>query len=113
MLGGDRDPASRWDFADVPVPALPAVGAARNSVIDIGDVLAVIAWVGATDDGPPTASGRDYDADGDGNQMDDGAQYDRSPSATVGKPWRLGAPDGSISIGDALAVLTSVGDSCF
>lgn len=109
--GGDRNPIDRFDFADVPVPALPAAGA-RNRVISIADVIAVLPWIGTVDGGAPNAAGNDYDADANANGVDDGAEYDRRASAIAGKPWRAGAPNGSVTISDALVVLTSVGDRC-
>ncbi len=123
-LGDNFDGDAWYDVYDVPVPAkADASGAngSRNKVIDIGDVLAVLFYAFADDNGGPNANGVDYDSikgwDGDGDSVNDadpihdieeGQKYDRSPglgpSGDTGKD-PAGAPNGSIDIGDVLAVL--------
>ena len=77
-----RNPLNPWDFADVPVPALPAAGV-RNGAVTLGDVGAALAWVGRVNNGPPDGSGHDYDDDNNANGVEDGAEYDRSPAGAI------------------------------
>lgn len=114
--GGDRDPASKFDFADVPVPAGPAVGgdgklvlaygATRNAVVTLQDVSVVLAYTGRTTSNPA------YTQDNNGDGVADGLQLDRSPSSVAGKLWRSGAPNGSITLSDVSVVLSQTGHSC-
>ena len=78
----------------------------------MGDVLAVPLYSGASDNGPPNGNGVDYDSDKDGDTVEDGLDYDRTPSADPSPPYDAGPPDGSISIADVLAVLAQVGLDC-
>ncbi len=123
-LGDNFDGDAWYDVYDVPVPAKAdgdGANGKRNKVIDIGDVLAVLFYAFADDNGGPNANGVDYDSikgwDGDGDSVNDaspvqdieeGLKYDRSPglgpSGDTGKD-PAGAPNGSIDIGDVLAVL--------
>ncbi len=117
------NPLSPWDVYDVPVPANPdpTPNGERNRVIDIGDVLAVGFYAFADDDGGPNANGVDYDSlkDGDwtgptvmypdGSLDDDdaGRRYDRS-AGDLPTPHGFdpaGPPNGSVDIGDVLAVV--------
>jgi uncharacterized repeat protein (TIGR01451 family) len=125
------NPNDGYDVYDVPVPAredavgdgygddLPPIGAngVKNRVVDIRDVLAVLFYALATDDGPPNANGVDYDADkgvdtnGDTTAdippdgIDDGVSYDRSLSPLPNPPWGAGPPNGVVNMIDVLAVL--------
>jgi len=113
-MGGDRDPLSGFDFFDVPVPALTPSnsGGTRNEIVSLSDVLAVLIYVGTTNNGAANSAGVDYDSDLNGNAIEDGVEYDRTPSTTVGKPWRSGPPNNSVSLGDALVALAQVGHNC-
>jgi hypothetical protein len=117
-LGGDRDPLSQWDFFDVPVPALSNLNpsSVRSKAIGITDVLAILFYSGTTDNGPPINQGDpdevDYDSDLNGNGIEDGAEYDRSPSSTSGKLWRSGPPSSAVGVSDALIALAQAGHSC-
>jgi hypothetical protein len=107
--GGQRDPTSPWDFYSVPVPALRLnpTGTRDNGIGVTTDVVALLAYSGKTSGSP------DYIADFDGNGVQDGLQYDRSPSTTAGQPWRSGPPDGGIGITtDVVAMLAQSGDVC-
>ena len=42
----------------------------------------------------------------------DGQEYDRTPGGIAGQPWRSGAPNGAVSIQDALVALNQVGTNC-
>ena len=95
-----------WDFAALPLPALPAAGT-RDGAITIGDVIALLQWIGTTPGGPANATGRQYDADSNGNGVADGEEYDRRPANGLS-----GAPNGAVTIGDALVVLAQVGAHC-
>jgi len=112
--GGDRDPLSGWDFADVPAPALQPgqTSGVRNGTVTLGDVLAALLYVGTTDGGAANGAGVDYDTDLNANTIEDGAEYDRTPSIVPAKPWRSGAPDGIVSLSDALVILAQAGHSC-
>lgn len=93
-------------------PALPDLSGSRNGAISIADVIAVLPWIGASDNGPSNSSGNDYDSDTNANGVKDGVEYDRTPSSVVGQPWRSGPPNGAVTIADALVVVNSIGDHC-
>jgi len=113
-LGGMRDPADRWDFYDVPAPALgPAdVNGVRDRAVSLSDALAVLAYVGTRDGGPPTPPGFSYNSDLNANGIADGREYDRTPSADPAMPWRSRPPNGAVSLQDAMTALSQVGHSC-
>lgn len=112
--GGDRDPLSPWDFFDVPVPALTAANPSgtRNNVVLLSDALAVFYYAGVSDNGGPNVNGVDYDTDLNGNGVEDGREYDRRPSIVPAKPWRSGAPNGAVTLADALVAVNQAGHSC-
>jgi uncharacterized repeat protein (TIGR01451 family) len=122
--GGSRNPSDPYDFYDVPVPALadPQPNGPRNKVADIGDVLAVLLYAFADDNGPPNAAGVDYDSlkdgdwagpttthpDGAVDSYDEvGLRYDRTPASPISGP-----PNGTIDISDVLAALEQFGHDC-
>lgn len=115
-LGGDRDPLSPWDFFDVPVPANGPVGAdgkatlapgaTKNRAVTLGDVSAILAYVGRT------STNAEYQADHNNDGIADGQQLDRTPSSTPGKPWRSGPPNNVILLSDVAIALAQVGDNC-
>lgn len=113
-MGGDRDPLSPWDFFDVPLPALTVSNPSgtRNRVVLLADAVGVVYYVGTSDNGLPNANGVDYDTDLNGNGVEDGREYDRSPSTTPGKPWKSNAPNGAVTLSDALVAVNQVGHSC-
>jgi N-acetylneuraminic acid mutarotase len=108
-FGGMRNPLNRWDFADVPVPALPLAGAARDGAVSLSDVGAALIWVGRVNNGAahPNPPYRDYDNDDNTNGIEDGAEYDRTPNGQISGP-----PDGAISLTDVGVILAQVGDNC-
>ncbi len=114
--GGERDPNSKWDFFDVPAPALrPSnMTGTRDKIIKLSDVLADLQYVGtsAAMPGTPNANGAMYGSDLNGNGIADGVEYDRTPSTTPGQPWRSGPPNGTVTLGDVLTVLAQVGTNC-
>lgn len=112
--GGDRDPLSAWDFFDTPAPALTQANTSgtRDRVVTLADVLAIVTYVGTSDNGPPNSNGVDYDTDLNANGVKDGREYDRAPSTTYLKPWRSRAPSGAVTLQDALVALAQVGDNC-
>jgi parallel beta-helix repeat protein len=114
LLGGDRDPLSPWDFFDVPTGALTvgSPGGTRNKVVNINDVIAIVFYIGTFNNGPANTNGVDYDTDLNSNLSKDGREYDRTPSMTVGKPWRSGPPNGAVSINDAIVALNQIGNNC-
>ena len=116
----------------MPTSGDPAANGPKNKAVSIADVLAVVAYIGKFNgdaSSPPNSNGVRYDSLKDGDWFnattgfmgpdgtvgpDDkvGRQYDRSPSATPGQPWRSGPPSGAVSIQDALVALNQVGDNC-
>ncbi len=115
MLGGQRNPHDPYDFYDVPVPAIadPTPNGARNAVVDIGDVLAVLFYAFADDNGPPNSNGVDYDSMKGSCSInnvpgqEEGLCYDRTAVFPLS-----GAPNGAIDIGDVLAVLGQFTHDC-
>jgi hypothetical protein len=115
-LGGLRDPAYAYDFFDVPLPAGPDVGvdgklllrtnAVRNRAITLSDASTVLSYVGRT------SANQYYVLDRNGDGTADGEQLDRTPSTTMGQPWRSRAPNGAISLQDVSVMLAQVGHSC-
>jgi hypothetical protein len=128
---GDYDPLAWYDYFDVPVPAVadPDPNGTRNQAVTMGDVLAVLLYVGGSrtcatettcgDALPPNSpacctetpnpNGVDYDIDKDGNTVADGRDYDRSPSTVPNPPWDAGPPNDAVNMQDVLAVLAQVG----
>lgn len=113
-FGGDRDFMSPWDFFDVPTPALTSgnPNGARNKAVALTDVGAALFYVGTTNDGGSNVNGVDYDTDYNANTVDDGREYDRTPSSISGKPWRSGPPNNAVSLQDVGVLLSQVGDNC-
>jgi hypothetical protein len=112
--GGQRDPANRWDFFDVPVPALSSTQPAgvRDGAIGLADALAVLFYVGTGVGQVPNANGARYDADNNVDGLADGKDYDRSASTDSSKPWQTGPPDGAVTLLDVILLSRSVGDQC-
>jgi len=76
--------------------------------INMGDVIATLFYVAACDNCPPNANGVDYDSDKDGDTVEDGISYDRSPGVEPNPPWEVGPPDGAINLADVIAQLAQV-----
>jgi hypothetical protein len=108
------DPNAWYDFYDVSAPANvdPTPNGPRDQAIDISDVLAVVFYAGANDNGPPNGNGVDYDSDKNGDTVEDGRDYDRSPSPAPSPPWEAGPADGAITINDVLTILAQAGLDC-
>lgn len=109
------NPLAWYDVFDVPKPAVadPTPNGIRNGVVDIGDVLAVLFYTFADDNGPPNASGVDYDSVKgsclvQGVISEEGLCYDR----TAGDPPTpqgfdpSGPPNGVIDMADVITALT-------
>jgi hypothetical protein len=113
-MTGDYNPLDPYDFYDVPVPANPDPdpNGTKSGAINMGDVLAILSYVGAKEDSAPNTAGFDYDSDKDSNGFKDGRDYDRSPSAPPDPPWGAGVPSGAVNMADVLAALSQVGLSC-
>jgi hypothetical protein len=115
-FGGDRDPASPWDFFDVPAPlgtaaapdGRPVIGpsSARNGAITLHDAAVVIAYMGRKSSNPA------YFDDNNGDGTPDGQQLDRSPSTVSGELWHSGPPNGVISMQDVGVLLAQMGHTC-
>jgi hypothetical protein len=120
-VGLGLSPKAWYDFFDAPVPARSdAVGpnGPRNRLVDMSDVLGVLLYVFADDNGPANGNGVDYDSDkgvdtnGDTTAdippdgLEDGLGYDRSPGLPPsGGADPAGEPNGVVDIGDVLAAL--------
>jgi hypothetical protein len=105
----------RWyDFFDVPAPANddPTPNGAKNRAITMQDLMAILKYVGTFDGGPSNGNGVDYDSDKNGDTVDDGRSYDRSPSARPNPPYDAGLPDGVIAMSDVLVALGQAGLDC-
>jgi hypothetical protein len=101
------DPLDPWDVYDVPAPAHsdPTPNGTKNKLVDTADVLAVLFYAFADDNGPPNGNGVDYDSDKDGNGSEDGLGYDRRASSMPNPPWDAGPPNGMVDMSDVLAAL--------
>ena len=114
--GGQRDPNNVWDFFDVPVPVLlPGnTTGTRNKAISISDVIAILSYVGTSsaNASQPNGNGATYGSDLNANGVTDGAEYDRTAGGFAGQSWRSGAPNGAVSIADAIVDLNQVGTNC-
>jgi pimeloyl-ACP methyl ester carboxylesterase len=116
------NPLSPWDVYDVPAPANPdpTPNGTRNKLVDMRDVLAVLFYAFANDNGAPNANNVDYDSRKDGdwmgptymypdgyvNTLDEaGRHYDRTVSSAPNPPWDAGPPNGVVNIVDVLAAL--------
>ncbi len=114
--GGERSPTDPWDFFDVPTPPLlPSMATGlRTKAVTLGDAIAVLSYVGTTSSNPTLAngSGAVYGSDLNHNGIQDGAEYDRTPSSVSGQPWRSGPPSGAVTIADAIVDLQQVGANC-
>jgi hypothetical protein len=112
-------PLNSYDLFDVPVPANadPTPNGPRNKAVTMGDLLAVLYYVGTHHGGSPNANGVAYDSvkgscSVGGVQQVEGLCYDRSPSAPPNPPWDAGPPNGVVSMSDVLVVLSQVGLNC-
>jgi len=113
-LGGQRDPNSRWDFYDVPVPAISATNwnlplgdpgrPKLDRVIGATDAQAVFAYIGTKAGGPANSKGLSYDTHygymmgltNDPN-FTDGMFYDRTLASDPNQFWRTNQPAGTIT----------------
>lgn len=86
-LGGQRDPANRYDFFDTPL---------RDRTVSVGDIAGVVAHFGAAQANP--AGPPRYDP-----------AFDRTPGAEI---WQTQAGDGAVSIQDVFLVVAQFGHSC-
>jgi hypothetical protein len=116
MPVGDEYILGRAVIDRVPVPAMPdpTPNGPRNQAVAMGDVLAVLFYVGTYDGdaGSPNPNGVTYDSDKMGVGTKAGRDYDRSPSAEPNPPWGAGPPNGAVTMADVLAVLAQVGLDC-
>ncbi len=130
--GGQRDPNNRWDFFDVPVPAitatnwnLPTGDAGRptlNHAILNNDAQAIWAYFGTKRSSPPNAKGLSYDTHY-GYQMGltndpnftDGMFYDRTLNSDPNQFWKTGQPKGAVTVSDAqleFSIFSKGGSNC-
>jgi hypothetical protein len=90
----------------------PPPNGERDHVVTMSDVLAVLFYVGTSDNGGPNGNGVDYDSDKNGDAVEDGRDYDRSPGSLPNPPWDAGPPNGAVTISDVMAVSAQVGLDC-
>jgi len=108
------NPQAWYDVYDVPVPAYPdpTPNGPKNRKVDIADALAVLFYFGARDNQGPNGYGVDYDSDKNGDAVEDGVEYDRTPGPYPNPPNDAGPPNGTIDISDALVALKQFGLDC-
>ncbi len=133
--GGQRDPENRWDFWDVPVPAitstnwnLPVGDPGRPKMdhnIGAADAQAIFTYYKAgAKAGMQVKNGISYDSHygykmgltNDPN-FTDGMFYDRTPNPVdpVNQFWKVGPPDGVVGANDAqleFAIFKNGGSNC-
>lgn len=114
LQGGQRDPTDPYDFYDVPSPVLRPgqTTGAHDHLVTIGDVIAVMYYIGTQAGGGTNTNGVSYDTDLNGNGIVDGQEYDRTFGGYGSKLWLTGPPNGTVTIGDAILALGHVGDNC-
>ncbi|MEX1254589.1 MAG: flexitail domain-containing putative surface protein [Dehalococcoidia bacterium] len=112
--GGVRDPYNRWDFFEQ-WTGLPL---AKDRIVAVGDIGAVVGRFGANDTGPGTFT-RTSDPNSTPNVaiVPSGSRANYHPSADrngalAGNQWNLKPPDGITSIGDVGSVVAQFGHSC-
>jgi hypothetical protein len=103
--GGTRNALNKWDFFDVDTGSPPI----RSKAIAIGDVLAIVSYIGVSSVNPltPNANGKTYAGDENLDSIPNFEIFDRSPAGPL-----TGPPSGSVAIGDALSALAQIGDLC-
>jgi len=115
------DPTKWFDFFDVPVPTNQDMtpNGVKNQAINLGDVLAVLFYVGTAENHGMNANGVDYDSvkgscdvNGDTVADEEGLCFDRTAGPELNPPWDAGPPDGAISISDVLTAVAQVGLNC-
>ena len=106
QFGGTRNPLNPWDFADVPVPALPAAGT-KNKAVNLFDASAALEWVGRTPANGTDGQGQNYVHDNNLNGVQDGTEYDRTPEGGLSGP-----PNGGVSLFDVSVILGQAGHNC-
>ncbi len=107
--GGQRDPNYFWDFFDVWTGA----PAARDTIVSISDIGAVVARFGAFREPPPTKQ----EALAEALTPPAAAPayhtaFDRGGPIPGQNLWNLLPPDGSINFGDIDAMVAQFGHSC-
>jgi hypothetical protein len=108
LYGGERNPLYFWDVFDVPTGG----PAARDGVIAVSDIGAVVARFGSLRQPPPTKQEALAEALTPPPPAPAyHASYDRG-GATGIAPADLLPPNGVVSVGDIGAVVAQFGDSC-
>lgn len=108
-LGGQRDPSNFWDFYSVP----NGMGA-RDRVISVGDIAALVQRFGANDNGGMAPINRSSDPL---NTQVPGSGYhpifDRGgPLPNAQYVWNLAPADGAISAADISVLVRQFGHRC-
>ena len=108
--GGGRDATNKGDFFDVDT----GNPAAKNGAISISDTIAVLVYIGTNSAHPAAANlnGRTYGGDDNNDGTTNGETFDRSPGASNGTVFLTGAPNGAVSIADAISSLNQIGANC-
>jgi hypothetical protein len=104
--GGGRNPASFWDFFDVPTPPLNA----RDKIVSIADLGVVVARFGAMRPGGPPPDEATAKAEALSPLLappDYHAALDRTVAGAL-----TGPPDGAITVVDINRAVAQFGHSC-
>jgi hypothetical protein len=107
FTGGLRDPASAYDFFDVPLPPGPPGTGARDRVANILDIIGVLAKFGTHDNGTPNDFSDDPANSGGQRYNPD---FDRTFVGPA--PWNTGPGDGANNIFDVILALAQFGHGC-
>ncbi len=107
--GGQRDPHNFWDFYDVYTGDPPA----RNQVVSISDIGAVVARFGSFQQPPPSNEQALAEAQTPPPPAPAyHASYDRGGPIPGQNIWNLRSPDGAVNVVDIGAVVAQFGHSC-
>ena len=108
-LGGRRNPHSYWDFFDTPAGTPPA----RDQIVNIIDIAAVVLRFGTVSDPPPTKEEALAEALMPPSDLTSyHAAFDRDSPIPGEDLWDLLPPDGAINIIDIGAVVVQFGHTC-
>lgn len=102
MLGGQRNRLLFWDFFDTPNGA----ALARDKVITIGDITAVVARFGAS--GSPALDPLTTPAPAPAYHT----AFDRTDDPGSTDRWKLLGPNGSLTIADVVLEVSQFGTTC-
>ncbi len=110
--GGGRNAANKWDFFDVETITMGVLS--KNRAVSIADTIAILSYIGVNAANPNTANanGHTYAGDDNNDGAPNGEVFDRSPAGSNGVVVLTGAPNGAVSIADAISNLNQIGANC-